>query len=479
MRLSLFSRMVIGYLVIFVLVLAVSLYAIAQLHRFNVITRSVLETDNRVLDYQKKLSDTLLEEIRYERKFVITQDDSLYNRFLMFKRDFEQYLQEMHSVEDSRLAAGLERIREYHQSYQALFNQEVEFVKTAQSYPEAQYNEKKGKIQDLIMEELEKIKADGQQNTYEKIRRLDEIGVQARQVTMLITAVCLMLVMVVSLLVTRSITHPIAMLKAKTREIARGHFDSRLKLSSPPEVADLASAFNFMCERLKDLDRMKSEFFSSMSHELRTPMTSIKEGTGLLLEGAGGPVTEKQKKLLTILAEESARLIDLVNSLLDLSKMEAGMMTYHFERGSLEPLIRRATIEMAPLVEAKKIHLETKIGEPLPAVRMDGDRMLQALRNLIGNAVKFTPEGGRISVRAQSTDSKLEVSVMDTGVGVAAENLPAIFDKYHQASSGADRMQGTGLGLAIVKHIITSHGGKVWAESEPGKGSTFTFLLPS
>jgi two-component system sensor histidine kinase GlrK len=208
-------------------------------------------------------------------------------------------------------------------------------------------------------------------------------------------------------------------------------------------------------------------------------LTSIKEGTGLLLEGVGGATTEKQRRMLTILAEESNRLIGLVNSLMDLSKMEAGMMNYSFERASLAPLIKKAIGEITPLIEAKGIQLETEVAERLPTVKVDSERILQALRNLIGNAVKFTPKAGRVKVAARSLAGKIEFSVRDTGPGIAAENLKAIFDKFHQGdSNGAFSVNGTGLGLAIAKHIIVSHGGEIWAENHPDRGSTFIFVLP-
>jgi two-component system sensor histidine kinase GlrK len=234
-----------------------------------------------------------------------------------------------------------------------------------------------------------------------------------------------------------------------------------------------------MCQKLSELDRLKSDFFASMSHELRTPLTSIKEGTGLLLEGVGGATTEKQRKLLTILAEESNRLIGLVNSLLDLSKMEAGMMNYSFEKASLAPLIKKAVGEITPLVEAKEIRLETEIAEGLPTVKLDRERILQALRNLLGNAVKFTPKAGRVTVVARPINGKVEVSFRDTGPGIPTENLTTIFDKFHQGSTtGGFSANGSGLGLAIAKHVIVSHGGEIWAENHPEQGSTFIFVLP-
>jgi two-component system sensor histidine kinase GlrK len=253
-----------------------------------------------------------------------------------------------------------------------------------------------------------------------------------------------------------------------------------VQVNSPPEIGELAAAINLMSARLQELDRMKADFFASMSHELRTPLTSIKEGTGLLLDGVGGETTERQRKLLTILAEESNRMINVVNSLLDLSKMEAGMMTYDFEMANVDPLIKRALSEMTPLVEAKQIKLESRVQSPLPTVRIDPERILQVLRNLLGNAVKFTPKGGQVSVVAKPIDGKVEVSVKDSGPGIPAESLISIFEKFSQGNHrGAHTRQGTGLGLAIAKSIIASHGGKIWAESQIGQGSTFTFVLPS
>ena len=153
-------------------------------------------------------------------------------------------------------------------------------------------------------------------------------------------------------------------------------------------------------------------------------------------------------------------------------------MTYRFEPGSLIPLIQKAATEMIPLVEAKKIILKTAIDEKLPVVKIDREKILQVLRNLIGNAVKFTPEGGQVRVAARLMGRGVQVSVSDTGPGIVAEDLTTIFEKFHQARlKNSVYIKGTGLGLAIVKHVITAHGGRVWAESEPGRGSSFIFVL--
>jgi two-component system sensor histidine kinase GlrK len=282
-----------------------------------------------------------------------------------------------------------------------------------------------------------------------------------------------------SIFITLSITRPLAEMKRKTAEISSGIYEADLTLTSPPEIAALGASFNLMCEKLKAVDQMKSDFYALMSHELRTPLTSIKEGTNLFLEGQVGDVTEKQKKILSIIAEESNRLIELVNSLLDIAKLEAGMVAYNFSTTDLNPLVMRAIKEVTPLADAKRITVEKDL-HILPPVPLDAERFLQALRNLIGNALKFTPRGGTVTIGTRPVEHGVAISVADTGPGIPTEHAAVIFDKYRQAAvAGAHKLQGTGLGLAIVKHIVQDHGGKVWVESEVGRGSIFTMVLPA
>src|SRR5262249_4970106 len=151
---------------------------------------------------------------------------------------------------------------------------------------------------------------------YAKVVSLVSLADRAQEISVVVTLICLLAIILMSLIMTRNITGPLALLKDQTKEIAAGNFAARASIRSPPEIAALAESLNSMGEKLREVDRLKADFFASMSHELRTPLTSIKEGTGLLLEGVGGPTSDKQRKLLQILAEESERLIGLVNSLL-------------------------------------------------------------------------------------------------------------------------------------------------------------------
>jgi len=480
-RLTIFSRIVIGYLAIFLLVMGINVYAFIQIGRFNKASQSSLNINNRINDFIDKMKDAILAQVRYEGKFAVTRDDPLSQQFLHRKLDSDRYLQEAFSIIDSSaMKHSLIRTEVAYQRYQTLVDQEGRFLREGRRYSQEDYKQQKEKAVAEIVEGLEKLRYLSQKNTNNKIRKMREIGADARRLALGMTGALLLLGIFVFLSINRSITHPISIMKQKTREIAQGIFECNLQLSSPRELEELAGALNSMCNELKDLDEMKADFFATISHELRTPLTSIKEGTNLLLEGVGGEVTEKQRRILKIIAEESSRLICLVNDFLDLSKMEAGMMDFHFGEGEITPLIRQAVLEIEPLAMAKHISFQIDNSHDLPKIKMDKERILQVLRNLIGNAVKFTPHGGRVQVSSRFIDGNLEILTQDTGPGIPRERLSAIFEKFHRAPpGGSNQIKGSGLGLAIVKRIIAAHGGRVWAESELGQGSSFIFLLPA
>ncbi len=481
MRLRIFSRVLIGYFSVLFLLMAVSGYAILKLHQYNTGIRHILKVDNVILDYEKRLTDSILALLRYEKKYIITKDNAFYDKFLSEKNEFNKTLSAALLIADtSPKRDSLEKVKAHYGRYQSLVGEEVSHIWRNENYSRKWFEQEKEKAANGILKGLEALVIFCQEDIQDRMKTLRTFGTSALALAIGMSVIAITLVIATSLFFTRSIARPLELLMDKTKEISSGVFKGNLNISSPPEISELAKAFNSMCDRLRAVDNMKSDFFSTMSHELRTPLTSIKEGISLLREGVGGVITDKQKRLLTILTVETNRLINLVNSLLDLSKMEAGMMTYTFGQGRLAPLIERAVTEMGPLIESRKVKLEVKLSEGLPLLKLDGERILQVLRNLIGNAVKFTPEAGQITVSAQLANPGVEVSVKDTGPGIPKENLTTIFEKFRQAPlKNSGQMKGTGLGLAIVKHIITAHGGKVWAESQPGQGSTFIFRLPA
>ena len=275
----------------------------------------------------------------------------------------------------------------------------------------------------------------------------------------------------VALRLTRSLRR----LSAATGEIAEGSFRDPVRIETRDEIADLARAFNRMATRLREAEAMKEEFFSSISHDLRTPLTSIHEATHLLNERVPGPLTPKQERLVTIIGVSAERLLRLINQILDLSRLRAGLL--HLERRwvDLDRLAGRALDELRPQAEERGVELRRNPAASAVKIFGDEDRLLQVLVNLAGNAVKFTPAGGQVTLAIEDRGEEVEVIVADTGVGIPAEALPRIFDRYQQARR--DR-GGSGLGLAIVKALVEAHGGRVRVESVEGRGSRFAAVLP-
>jgi len=231
----------------------------------------------------------------------------------------------------------------------------------------------------------------------------------------------------------------------------------------------------------KELDRMKSNFIASVSHELRTPLVAIEKAISLLLNKSAGPLNETQQQFLSIADRNLKRLSTLINDLLDLSKLEAGKMRMQFELSYIDKVIDESIEAFRAWANTKSIKIEKNVASGLPQVEIDLQRIGQVLNNLIGNAIKFTPSGGTVTVEANLTKDKkeIEVSIKDTGVGIAKEDLLRIFDRFYQGSERSPTdITGTGLGLSIAKEIVNLHGGRIWAESEKGEGAKFTFTIP-
>jgi signal transduction histidine kinase len=322
---------------------------------------------------------------------------------------------------------------------------------------------------------------------------------------------------VISLFVTRLIVSPILTLCKATSRVASGDWADEVPVRTRDEIGLLASSFNQMTADLKkylreketaieaqqkalaearhaqELSEVKSNFLSTVSHELRTPLTSIMGFTKLIQKKFGQEILpkvassdEKTQELSRKVAEniglvlrESERLSRLLDDLLDLSKIEAGKVEWHMGNVRMRDVINLAINTSYPLIQAKGLSVESRYSGSECIVYGDRDRLLQVVTNLLSNAVKFTERGG-ITCTEETSGGTVKVSVTDTGIGIAPEDMPMLFRRFIRLSDTlADKPKGTGLGLSICKEIVEHHGGKIWAESQPGKGSTFCFTLPT
>ena len=231
--------------------------------------------------------------------------------------------------------------------------------------------------------------------------------------------------------------------------------------------------------RLKELDRLKSNFLATMSHELRTPLTSVIGYSEMMLEGLGGPLTAEQREYLSIIMEKGENLLQLITSILDISKIEAGRVRLVISEVEPAQLMRDAVATLLPLARKKGLKVACEPGS-LPRLLADRDKLRQCLVNLCSNAVKFTPAGGTITVRGEVLGGdRLAMHVADTGIGIGEEHIGKVFEVFYQVDGSSTREYGgAGLGLAIVKSFVEAHGGEVKVRSAPNSGSVFTLVLP-
>ncbi|MEW6266047.1 MAG: GAF domain-containing protein [Thermodesulfobacteriota bacterium] len=244
-------------------------------------------------------------------------------------------------------------------------------------------------------------------------------------------------------------------------------------------VAERTSELAVAMEKAREADRIKSAFLASMSHELRTPLNSIIGFTGILLQELPGPLNPEQKKQMEMVKNSARHLLDLINDVLDISKIEAGQLALSYERFDYRKLVDKVVRSVGPLAEKKGLRFDLNLEEGLAEIRSDRRRMEQILINLINNAIKFTDQG-RVSVAARLADARVVTTVRDTGIGMKSEEMETLFKEFRQLDSGlARRFEGTGLGLSICKKLVEMMGGNILAESDgPGLGSAFTFTLP-
>lgn len=326
-----------------------------------------------------------------------------------------------------------------------------------------------------------------------------------------------------TVITTRFVTRPLRELMNATQIVAQGNLDYSVDISREDEIGILAQSFNRMTselkksrvkieswnrilesrviertkalsrknlelrryseelqkalEELKTLDKSKDDFLALVSHELRTPLSSIVAYTEVLLDGM--PETEEEeKKYLGIIKDESDRLTRLINNVLDLSKMEAGRMPFNFQSVKLAALIDASVAGLTGLANKHQHTIVNDLKNSSLTVNVDPDKIIQVMSNIVSNAIKYTHDGGTISISGEVKDSMVEISIADNGVGIKKKDMDKVFDKFHQIEDVDHHSEGTGLGMPISKLIIENHNGKIWLKSVFGKGATFYFTLP-
>ena len=328
--------------------------------------------------------------------------------------------------------------------------------------------------------------------------------------TALLLVVFLGAAVVTSILLARNLARPIESIQLAAANIGAGALDQRIAISSRDELGALADEFNRMASRLREsyagleqqveertreltsalarLDEKsreleaashhKSEFLANMSHELRTPLNAISGFSQVLRKRLYGEINDKQAEYLDEILASSRDLLSLIDDVLDLSKVEAGQIELDVAPFSLSSALERVIVVVGEQAARGDVRVSLASEPGIDTITGDERRIKQVILNLLWNAIKFTPAGGAVDVSTARRDGQVRVSVTDTGPGIAAEDQGRIFEEFQQAAAGKEQREGTGLGLALSKRLVELHGGRIWVESELGKGSTFVFTLP-
>ena len=493
------TRVVSGYAVFLALLSAVLAYQTIVIHQMRTINRELSG-----VSFQAALSSLQLIRDRdlveeYSKKFFVRRDPDYLALLREYQRDFETTLQAMRSKASSTPEqAAISNLTWTWQRFTAELDSQLEDPEPAHGAPfpanlDAELDQLTTQAAAVHQATLRAIEAE--------VERSRMTGRYSGRVTWSAALSALIMSCLVSFFIVRSVLMPLRQLARGTRAIADGDFSYRLDVSKKDEFAQLASDYNTMARRLEELDQMKRDFVSHVSHEIKSPLASMRETTELLLDGIPGPLTDRQKRLLELHLKSNQRLSSMIGNLLDLSRMEAGVMEYELRNQDLLPLLQAAIAEFEVQAREKQIEIRCSLPQPPLLVQCDEGRIMQVFANLIGNAIKFSPHSSAIEVQVESKADIPEgappgfrrhrfspaddgayalVSIWDSGPGVPDADKKKIFEKFHQVKLGVKLPgQGVGLGLAICRTIVDAHHGAVWVEDNPRGGSVFRLLLAS
>lgn len=348
------------------------------------------------------------------------------------------------------------------------------------------------------------------QTESDRLRALSEVSTQSASQGLLLSLVSAVVlsatIATIGFIVVRTVARPIRKLENAARGIAQGNYAQHIEVASGDEIGQMTGSFNAMADAIqkRDLelsqlnttleqrvietqqareqaersDQVKSAFLASMSHELRTPLNSIINFSKFVLKGVMGPVTEKQTEALNKVVDSGKHLLDLINDVLDISKIESGSLKLFVEENvDVREILETAAATTEGLLMEKPVALRLRIEEKLPLITGDRQRILQVVLNIVSNACKFT-EAGSIEIVARQDKDEILITFKDTGPGIPPEEHAMVFEPFKQTETGMRQGSGTGLGMPISKSLVEAHGGRLWLESTPGEGTTFFVRLP-
>jgi signal transduction histidine kinase len=441
------------------------------------ISERIVSKNYAVSDNSKKMFELLLSMEENGKKYRLLKKKDYATYFVEAQKEFEVSLYNIIALED----LGQTLSSQWHEVNRA-------YRKYAQSAKPDQSNDNPADSivwipENIINEWLEHITAARRENQLEVEEATRELNRRGRS-SVHNALIGLGISSVVGLLgvvyLAYSIIGPLKDLMRGIRSVSQDRYSDPVAIHSKDELGELATAFNEMAERLRQEERLRSDFISMLSHEIRTPLTSIRESVNMVGEEVMGPITDRQRRFLEIAGGEIGRICDLLNHLMQASRLEPGALKLHYEPVDSYTLVNACIDSLKPTAEQKEIEIRSEISPDTPDVLADPQYLQQIFLNLIGNAIKFSDPKTRVCVAVATggQDRQLTFSIKDNGPGILEDDKTKLFNKFYRSPSVREHQDGVGLGLSITKNIIDAHNGQIWVESMVGKGSTFSFTLP-
>ena len=481
MRLSIFWRLVLTYLVIIAVMTAVNVYALLQIRTLAGLNTEVGSHHHPEIDSGKRLLTSFYEQIQGEKKYLALPAATFLDHVEAERKEFQQILQGVLTREasepETRLLREVERLQQEHL---ALFQAQLAEPRGHPLELRVDYDARRDALAGRMASSLQQYIGLHEARIAVGMNESHASSLHAESVTRNLVLVALLFALGMAAVASYNILRPLRRLQATIKDMGRGNFQATLDGQAPRELRELGETVKWMGTRLQQLDDIKSEFLAHVSHELRTPMASIQEGTHLLLDEIPGPLTQDQRTTLRIMSDSSRRLMHLISTILDLSKMESGMMEYRFVPTDLRRVADISVNKIRLLADAKQVQLLVEASVERHWARADSTRIEQVLDNLLSNALKYSPEGAvvKLHMSPRLDEGLLFIEVTDSGPGIPAGEVPHIFERFYQGRTKTRHASvGSGLGLALAKKVVEAHGGRIWVESEVGKGTTVRFFL--
>jgi len=482
---SIYAKLLTAFLVIAGLLIIVSAVGLSELGQVNRRAGDLVKIQRKIAAYRQLQHDTTAQLYSVASALLVAEDKTL-EATLRQLNQFGYDLDRLQFVGQDEMEI-VARVRKDYEAFIAVVTEVIELIragKVAQGR-EAQIGRASplaDRLERLTNELVNKAEAD-------MLARIDESQEDFRRSQLLVLGFALgslLLALGLGYSISWSLIEPVRRMDERFTRLAAGDFSGRLSVANRDELGTLSENLNRMSDELGRLyrqleaaNRHKSEFLANMSHELRTPLNAVIGFSEVLQERMFGELNEKQADYVNDIHSSGRHLLALINDILDLSKIEAGRMELDSSEFDLPAMLETALTLVRERAQRHGIALSLETAPGVGTVRGDERKLKQVTLNLLSNAVKFTPEGGSVRLGARMNGAAIEVSVADTGVGIAPEDQALVFDEFRQVGNDAARKaEGTGLGLALARKFVELHGGTIRLESAPGRGSTFTFTLP-